>query len=319
MTLYHFVWGTLAVAAIALVPAGSAVANRRPLHVMPSHVRVDKRDASQLIVSEAFDIAGSETRIVSFPIVNGILQPNQNGKFGTAVPAIAMAKNGLLYDSATVLGVTIDTIDLATHSIVRQFEFGRDNNENKSVTAMTLDRQGRLYLAFTNNGLCCGNVIAIFPPHASGPVHPLGLIRLSGQEFALGLAVHDDALYVSRSEFRNAGNTIEIYAPLAHPRLVGQITGLHNPMGITFDSDGELYICNAGDGDVLALPAHQRGPVHPDRTITNPNHSLCTPNPNPFVFFAGGLALLGPHLFVGANGSTDVVELDARRGGVQIH
>ena len=311
MKLYHFVRGTIAVAAIALVPVGTAVANVRAAHATPPML-VRNHNLPQLVVSEAFDIAGGYQRAVSFAIVDGILQPNPIATFNSDT-IITTSPGGLFYNLAG--SVTIETIDLLTGKVLRQVGFGPPRGYG--ATALTLDREGRLYVAFQRGRVCCENLIAILPRNARGHVHPNDIIQLGGRETTKGLAVHNDALYVSRSEFFNGGNRIEIYAPLAHPKLVGQITGLHNPNGIAFDSAGELYICNEDDGDVLAVPAHQRGPVHPDRTITNPNHSLCSWDQNPFVFNAGGLAVLGTHLFVGANASSDVVELDTRRDGVQ--
>lgn len=276
-------------------------------------VRADVTSGPHVFVGEQYDISGGVIRAVSFPIVGGLVRPPFDRRYAVGSATLATRPDGVLL---SVAGSEIDSISPVTGRVVGRLDFQPvDKNEFPQATQLHVDAAGRLYAAFTYqiNGMLL-SALAFYAPGWHGRQAPYAIVPLPARSIVVaGLATLGDAVYVS--DFGDGA--IGVYAPVEHPALVGRITGLHQPEGLDFDRNGELYVCSAGDGVVLALPPSERGPVKPDRTISASGRRLCHLSQQ---FFNNGneMAVAGEALFVAGNDDTTLFELRADRGGPQM-
>jgi hypothetical protein len=201
------------------------------------------------------------------------------------------------------------------------------SNALVSTTALTVDRAGFLYVAFsarTSGGVTY--IANVYAPGARGHATPVAGITSAFQEPFSALALDDAGrLYASFSTFpSNPQGGIAVYSnPHSSPTAVQVLSSpyIDGVTGIAIAA-GEVYVLSASfqlgggpRGFVLAFHVSAGGGVHLDRKITVQNQ----------VALRGGIALDGGRLFVPEAGSTSnppvapaVYELDASGDGTQI-
>jgi hypothetical protein len=136
-------------------------------------------------------------------------------------------------------------------------------------------------------GCSGGNSSAVFSPagpgvrsvqrqiastgRADNSLLPPAIARISHEPIATASYIDPRAIGTSLIFVSDAANgVIDIY-PLAgkNQKMVGQITGLTQPQGITTDKNGDLYVANTSSSNVLVYAPPYTGA--PKRTISDPN------------------------------------------------
>lgn len=265
-----------------------------------------------LFVAEQYDIAGTETQAVSFPIVNGVVQANVDEVYNLLPAQLAARPNGDLLVSEGY--ADLGTLSPLNGKLLSNLVFQPvASSFFPSPTEFHVDAAGRIYVAFEYSGSPSYNAaLAIYRPGASGKDPPYAIVPLPHNDLAFGIATLGRAVYVSDM----AGGAINVFAPVERPRLVGTITGFQKPEGLAFDADGVLYVCDAGSGTILALPPTQRGRVQPSRVIFVKGHRLCTSLAS---FYANGneMTVAGHRIFAAMDNAHRAVELAANINGPQ--
>jgi DNA-binding beta-propeller fold protein YncE len=172
-------------------------------------------------------------------------------------------------------------------------------------SCVAVDANGYEYVGGYTNGY-----VAVYAPHAHGPAGTLQRIALpDGHPAVNGVAVDRGGnLYVSDSN-----EISEFGTPASNPTLLRAIVGtgqLNQPTGIAIaPGSGELYVANAGNGDVLAYSPNANGHSQPDRTIRSENPPLTTPL---------GVAVRGTSLYSTSGskvyGTPSIFDLNPMRG-----
>lgn len=106
---------------------------------------------------------------------------------------------------------------------------------------------------------------------ADNSLLPPAIARISHEPVATASFIDPRAIGTSLIFVSDAANgVIDIY-PLAgkNQQMVGQITGLTQPQGITTDKNGNLYVANTNSSNVLVYAPPYTGA--PKRTISDPN------------------------------------------------
>jgi hypothetical protein len=312
MRLFEFRRILPACVSLGVALAGTAgIANgaiRNPTSVAAPLARIP---GPHLFVSEQYDVAGGVWRAVSFPIVDGLVQPGLDFVYSVGSAVLTTRPDGLVLSAPYAAG-PMDTLSPRNGKVVASLDFQPCPRQclYPNPTEAHVDAAGRVYVAFFYLNYQYRSALSIYRPGASGKDAPYAIVPLPNA--SQGIATLDDAVYVSTG----AHGTIDVFAPARRPRLVREITGLQGPAGLGFDRRGELYVCNAGTGTVLALPPNESGPVRPDRVISVKGQPLCRMQSS---IFAGGneLAVAGDRLFVAADDARRIFDLDATLNGPQ--
>lgn len=164
-------------------------------------------------------------------------------------------------------------------------------NQSGYPAGVTTDVAGSLYVTTTQHrsaGTGIYPTILVFAPGASAGATPTRTITGTNTGMNGPYGVARDAagnLYVVNdgSSCCGAGNTITVYAagasgnaaPMA--TIVGNLTGLNVPSGITVDVAGHLYVSNKGGNSLTIYSAGATGNVAPTAMIVGSNTGLSGP------------------------------------------
>lgn len=172
-------------------------------------------------------------------------------------------------------------------------------------SCVAVDRGGYEYVGGYSN-----DFVAVYAPGAHGPANTIARISLpDGHPDINGVAVDASGnLYVSDSN-----EVSEFATPTTNPTLMRAIIGSgeqSSPTGMApSNRTGELYVANAGDGNILAYSPTANGTSHPDRSISSNGPPLVVP----LAVALGGTVLYstsGTKFY----GPPSVFVLDSRRG-----
>ena len=201
-------------------------------------------------------------------------------------------------------------------------------NQILEVLAVAVDTSGRIYV-LNNNSVFpeqSGQVL-IFAAGAQNAATPIGILEGTQTQLAgsAGLALAGDGtLYVSNTGASSGtfDGSITVYAPGAQGNaapirvISGQNTGLVDPVGLTLDSAGYLYVANGyfitdqtGNnvftGEVLVFAPGANGDVAPVRTISGSKTLFSNPAKGVAVDSQGWIYVTDRDILVfapGANG-----------------
>ncbi|MEQ1830868.1 MAG: serine/threonine-protein kinase [Pirellula sp.] len=93
-------------------------------------------------------------------------------------------------------------------------------------------------------------------------------------------------------------------------RFLGSVaTGLNGPQGLTFGSDGSLYIANTGTDEVLRYDGSSVTPIVSAASggLDNPRNAVFAPDPD-------GTGPLYPDLYVASYGTGQILRYDGKNG-----
>jgi sugar lactone lactonase YvrE len=147
---------------------------------------------------------------------------------------------------------------------------------NGDVQALGLDSSGNVYLEITTLG---GGVdsVQVFGPTASGNSTPIrSMLGYATDEYDFASMAVDSAGNVIQTGYNNTGgqaNSISVYSTsvsgTATPSRVirGGALGVFSPLGLGFDSAGNLYVLNLSDQTVKVYAPGADGLATPIRTI----------------------------------------------------
>ena len=106
---------------------------------------------------------------------------------------------------------------------------------------------------------------------ADNSLLPPAIARISHEPIATASYIDPRAIGTSLIFVSDAANGVVDIYPLAgkNQKMVGQITGLTQPQGLTTDKNGNLYVANTNSSNVLVYAPPYTGA--PKRTISDPN------------------------------------------------
>jgi DNA-binding beta-propeller fold protein YncE len=172
-------------------------------------------------------------------------------------------------------------------------------------SCVAVDKNGYEYVGGFTDGY-----VAVYAPGANGSAPTLQRIGLPDHHADInGVALDSQGnLYVS-----DTNEISEFSTPVTNPTLVRAIVGTgqqNTPTGMAInDKNGELYVANTNDNNILVYSATANGKSKPQRTITSPSPPLIGP---------AGLALSGSVLYSTSgttlHGPASVFVLDALKG-----
>jgi hypothetical protein len=280
-----------------------------PSRAQTTTIQIERAAGPHLFVGEQYDISGTVARAVSFPVVGGVVQPIIDEAYNALPAQLAVRPDG---DLVLPVGQTLITVSPLNGRTLSSLTFDPvAPSYFPTATEIHVDTAGRTYVAFeyqTSNHVL--SALAIYPPGAAGNVPPSAVVPLPN--LAFGIATLGNAVYVSDK----TRGTIEVFAPVDRPRLVGTITGLGKPLGIAFDDGGELYACDAGSGTILGFSPAQRGPVHPSHVISVSGHRLCAQFA-PYYLSGNEMTVAANRIFAAVDDAYRVVELASGVNGPQ--
>jgi sugar lactone lactonase YvrE len=162
-------------------------------------------------------------------------------------------------------------------------------------SAITLDSSGRIYLATGDYGAGGGGTVLVFPANPSGTTTqtPIGTINTVGFAFT-GVALDAARRIYTANPYPQANAPAEVAVFAANPTgvvsgvpvatIVGSNTGEDNPIGISLDASGKVYVANFGDyapgiSSITVYAANPTGALNeaPLATIAGSNTALIHP------------------------------------------
>jgi hypothetical protein len=221
-------------------------------------------------------------------------------------------------------------------------------NQVLDVLAVAVDTSGQIYVLNDESVLPQGvyGQVLIFPAGAQNVATPVGILEGTQTQLAgpTGIALAGDGtLYVSNAGANSStfDGSITVYAPgaqgnAAPTRVIsGQNTRLVDPVGLTLDSAGYLYVANGYfiadgpgnnvfSGEVLVFAPGANGNAAPVRTISGSKTSFSNPAKGVAVDSQGWIYVTERDILVfapGANGdiapSQHIVNSNSDRGSIE--
>jgi len=156
---------------------------------------------------------------------------------------------------------------------------------------IAVDSSGNIYVADDGDQSCDDTEsVYVYPANTSGNVAPIATIGGTSTDlcFPTGIAVDSSGkIYVAD----NGATSVFVYPPLGSSTgplneaplatISGSSTGLFEPIGISVNSSGNIYVADNGEifvpGDVLVYSAGSHGNVAPTATISGPLTELAAP------------------------------------------
>ncbi|HET6895914.1 MAG TPA: hypothetical protein VFH72_11085 [Candidatus Baltobacteraceae bacterium] len=162
------------------------------------------------------------------------------------------------------------------------YQIGGSNTTLSGPAYMAFDSSKRLYVTNYSAASKTGALL-VFQEFATGDVLPFGSIPFpSGvQPHGVSMLPSDKGFVVT---FTFPGsffpNVLNVYGPLSNgsaaltSTIAGSNTALNNPVGVSVDSNANIYVANSGNGTLTVYPAPTPAPT-PTGTATP------TPTPTP--------------------------------------
>ncbi len=202
---------------------------------------------------------------------------------GLNAPAgIALDSSGNIYvsnagnNSVTVYSAGSDGDTAPTSTIMGA------STQLSTPEGIALDSTGNIYVV--SNGT---NIVTVYGAGSNGNIAPSSTIEgfNTGLNAPTGIGLDSNKnIYVTNGT--NSGTSSVTAYPAGSngnvtpsSTIIGFNTGLFKPQGIALDSDGNIYVANAGTGNdgILIYPAGTNGDVAPSVTIAGSDTGLLSP------------------------------------------